>query len=723
MPRLLGDDMQETARLRPSQLSIEPNGEQLSTASMTLPPGEPRVPVRSWIELYTALGSAGIYRVSSRHEDEQGEQRLTLRHGLCVLEDAVIPGSGALTGDAKSILSAILARQPRALWALGDVAASPTLSLDYDNVNALEILQSALSKLTDFALSFDQSALPWKLGLVPLSGDEEAEGRLSRNVESVSIDEDDSELCTRVYFDDRAGYTDGPTIDTYGVIERVLTVPDGATDEEAREYARAYLDEHAHPTRTVTLDGWDLSGRTGESLDAFTLWKNARVPLPSLGQTLRDRVTALSYPDVFGDPERVRVSIGARERDLSDMLKALENRATSAEREATSTSKRVTENEENLSFTQSELEKAQEDIVDAQDWMSETDDWMSGTDDWMSGTDDWMSGTDEWRDDFVSDTSTQFDEVNSTLRSHGSSIESNSDELHKTYDELVKLGDTTATRFNQVDITLDDQRADINLKASSQEVSELGSRVSEAEIDIDGLNAAITLAASRTDEIEGRVTKAEVAIDGANAQISLKASSEDLNALEGRVKSAEIAIDGQKGEISIVAQDAKNAQSAADVAKATADNANASSAELWNWAAAAGNVFAQKSGIISTINVSPESITIAANRVNLVGFVTAEQFAAEVASIKKLFTDLSVSGNAVITGTLNASGGSVLSGTVIVRSSNLSIGGTNGSWQNMEVVTGVSTRTRYCKSPSDITIEIKEVSGVSKERIYYFGYT
>lgn len=364
LPRLLDQNMNEVARLRPSKMNVEPNGDSLSTASMTLPNGEPKVHVRDWMELYTEHGSAGIYRVTRQKDDIGNEQRVTLAHGLCALEDAVIPGEGKLSGSPAAVLKAILSHQKRTMWTLGTVASGPTIEIEYSYINALEALENALEKLPDHALTFDQTVMPWKLGLVKLSNEDGSEARLSRNLRGVTVEDEDSELCTRVYVDDREGYTDGPTIDTWGVIERVLTVPDGATEADVKKYVNAYLQEHKNPSRTITLDAYDLSGSTGEPLDAFRLWNMARVPLPAQSELLRERITALIYPSVFDDPLNTRVTMGKREKNLSDMLADMRKRATKAERAAVSTGKRVSRNSSAIQKNITRLEDTYAGLVE-----------------------------------------------------------------------------------------------------------------------------------------------------------------------------------------------------------------------------------------------------------------------------------------------------------------------------------------------------------------------
>lgn len=107
-------------------------------------------------------------------------------------------------------------------------------------------------------------------------------------------------------------------------------------------------------------------------------------------------------------------------------------------------------------------------------------------------------------------------------------------------------------------ITKNEQEAKINLNAGQLErvTDDLGitkDRLSAAEIEIDGANAQLTLAASRMDDLEGRTTSAEIALDGANAAISLKASKTEVDELGSRVTQAEINIDGAKSQITLKA--------------------------------------------------------------------------------------------------------------------------------------------------------------------------
>lgn len=215
-------------------------------------------------------------------------------------------------------------------------------------------------------------------------------------------------------------------------------------------------------------------------------------------------------------------------------------------------------------------------------------------------------------------------------------------QLEKSYTYSKDIDGKLTTFQNYVGIQLDEQKAQINLKASQSALDAQGERLSQAEIAIDGANAAISLKASQTtvDALGQRVSAAEIDIDGANAEIALKVS---------------------------------------------------------------------KNGVISSINQTPEDVTINASRINLSGYVTASQLSAEVADIKDGFSDSISTKNAYI---MNA----------------LQYGGWTAEWKSKTVVTGVTANTTskhgtWQRSDGEWTgsllqsVELK----VTRSTIYYIG--
>ena len=155
------------------------------------------------------------------------------------------------------------------------------------------------------------------------------------------------------------------------------------------------------------------------------------------------------------------------------------------------------------------------------------------------------------------------------------------------------------------------------------ELATATSNITNLTITTDGLSTSVQSLNTEVDGLDSRMVTAESTIEQQAGQIALKASqasvtelttvvngkadSSTVTEIESRVTSAELDIDGLEGEI---------------------------------------NLKVAKDGVISAINLSSESATISANKVNLNGYVTV--------------TDLSTSGSTTIngdnitTGTINA---------------------------------------------------------------------
>ena len=139
------------------------------------------------------------------------------------------------------------------------------------------------------------------------------------------------------------------------------------------------------------------------------------------------------------------------------------------------------------------------------------------------------------------------------------------------------------------------------------ELATATSNITNLTITTNGLSTSVQSLNTKVDGLDSRMETAESTITQQAGQIVLKADSSTVTEIESRVTSAELDIDGLEGEI---------------------------------------NLKVAKDGVISAINLSSESATISANKVNLNGYVTV--------------TDLSTSGSTIIngdnitTGTINA---------------------------------------------------------------------
>ena len=332
LARVLDGDMRELRRLHPTQQSVDDRVTPLSTASLTLPDGE-HAAFGEWVEVFTQNGSAGVYRVVSASETYTGEASAELEHGICALGDAIIPGEGTISGTLSHVLSTMLGYQVvnaggAPLWALGSVATNAQASFDHDSTN---LLSAVLAVVPDgYMLTFDQSALPWRLGVAKMATTAECEGRLSRNLRGVTVTVDDEDHCTRIYCNmlSSPGYVDGPTVGTWGVKAKTITAQENVTQESLTAYITQYLEDHKNPRVSIECDAEDLSAITGEAIDRMEKGRLFRLALPDYGVTMEERILAVRTGSAYDEPERVRLTLANSIRDTADTLVYIENSVT-----------------------------------------------------------------------------------------------------------------------------------------------------------------------------------------------------------------------------------------------------------------------------------------------------------------------------------------------------------------------------------------------------------
>lgn len=328
LPRLLDAHLREAARLQPLRLALDLRLTPLSTAEMTLSHDAPNIALRDLIELYDENGSVGIFRVTEMIDEVGCTRTLKLEHTLAALQDSVISAQGFMC-SVEEALRRLLACQTEPLWTVGDVEAPADLTVIFatEYANLMTALETLLGMLPEgYALAFDQSVTPWQLHLRRLPESIACEGRLTRNLQSVRRELDGSHLCTRVYpfgAEVETGrislvpltgsdHMQSAAADEMGVISRTFANDLIFDVPTLSEVAAMYLDRHAEPDARITVEAIDLSAATGETLDAFRPGKLCRLCLPDLGLTLRERIIAISRPDVYGAPGQAVVILSNR---------------------------------------------------------------------------------------------------------------------------------------------------------------------------------------------------------------------------------------------------------------------------------------------------------------------------------------------------------------------------------------------------------------------------
>lgn len=500
LPRLLDSALVETARLNPASLSISLTQNPVSTADMTVELSDTPVPMRSWVELYTIHGSAGIFRVSQSDIDyDRDEQRCTLEHGLCALNDAILTGGEEEEEEGKTPtewLDTLLARQTAkkgstALWSRGTVAATSTVYLTPSENTLLDLLTLMMEQLPDYIITTDQSVFPWKINIVKKSTAVQAEGRLSRNLSSVRISYDDSDLCTRVYANGIVqGYIDADTVSTYGIVEQYLMLDENTEHADAIRLAKAYLKKRKEPAVSVEIDAVDLSRATGEGWDAFTLGKKFRLSLPAYGVTFEEWITGVTYGDVYGDPEHVTLTLANEVADLAQRMAKVEVTAQEADYKSDSNSSRIGSTARTVVQHETKLEK--------------TDSYLKFLDD---------EGVTVWRD---TSASVEVGDAFAAMKA----------QVTDTYGNIAKKEDIIQ-RMREAGVTVDASKSLVEIYASEQIKTSKGVSENTASIKTNAGN------------IELKVSKDGVisAINQTAEEVKIKASKINL---EGYVTASQL---------------------------------------------------------------------------------------------------------------------------------------------------------------------------------------
>lgn len=457
--KLTKGSFRRSSTLHPVFLSIKDELIPCSMASMILPEGE-NLAYRDFVRLYTSDGDMGVYMVTAPSDSYPGNPTITLCHAICLLDDVHIRGSGTLSGSFGEVVQQILQQQTdeSPLFTAGEFADSDiTIRVEYDDDTLLSLLKMACTRAYDQRLTIDQTTIPWVLGSVSVPTTPNAEGRFTRNLESVRIDTDGDDQCTRlvvVHTDWSSGektYTthDADTISQYGVIEDVWSVPYGAEDEDIEAYIAELLRQRGEPTVSIDVDGYDLQTATGESLDGFDTGDLMRCCLPEYKTTVNARITTVEYPDVYGSPDARRVSLRNKTKTLADLLIEIKRESRRAGRGAGRASSAAAAARWGLTLTYEELENMGE----------------------------------YWRH--------EFNAVGLALNAQDATVKAHAKNIETLFNDVGTLQTTTG----DVRLELDAQKREIALKANEETVDKLTGEVESigttVTVNVDGLRATI----------------------------------------------------------------------------------------------------------------------------------------------------------------------------------------------------------------------------------------
>ena len=330
LPRVLNGDLSEAFRLRPVEMTITLNLREESAATITLPDDAQDVPVRTFVELFTPRGSAGIFRVTDTSRNVFNQRVLTLKSGLSTLEDSVYRVQEDYEGTVQAFLAAVLGYQTVTRWQLGTVADGSTVykrsGINYNSI--ADLIRGLSDDDVDHYFETDYTTTPWTLHYRAVPTSVGCEMRLSRSVRTVQIVRNDAELCTRLYLSvssdlvetELRTYNNADAQAIYGIVEKTADV-NSADVADPDAWAARYMREHKAPAVQITIDGYELARLTGDSWDEYSLGKLCRVNLS--GEMLEERVVSVTYPDPLGEPDLVQVQLATKAATASGAIATL----------------------------------------------------------------------------------------------------------------------------------------------------------------------------------------------------------------------------------------------------------------------------------------------------------------------------------------------------------------------------------------------------------------
>lgn len=331
-----GNTLAPLGVVHPIRATVEKHITPLSTASLQLPEDE-TLPARSYVQMFTSMGSEGFFRVQSPQNSYGDDVSVSeLEHAIVEVGDWLVLEKYDQMMPANLAMATVFAHYRGNKWTYGDFNPLGTqeIALQVDHITVLEAMLSILEQVPDCMMVFNFSSFPWTVGMAKRGTVVTAEGRLSRNLQSVRISRDDSGLCTRAYYEQESTGADGAptsewktldadTIEQWGIIEREVPTGSDFTPEEALRAVNEYLRKHKNPRVSVDISAEELSAITGETFDQFEIGKLFRLALPDHDITIEQVITSLIWDDVYNEPRNINVTLADEEDSTINFLHEL----------------------------------------------------------------------------------------------------------------------------------------------------------------------------------------------------------------------------------------------------------------------------------------------------------------------------------------------------------------------------------------------------------------
>ena len=340
LPRIYdGRTLQFQRTIEPINVSIDLNIIPLSTATITMAHGETLLP-RSFVELFAGLGrvsptSLGMFRARNPVASYQdGTTEVEVESAIVEIGDYLVKDKLEKMMTVPKALKKVFEGYEGTFWQLMDetlleivFANERKVAVNCDHVSVLDAIMSIMEQIPSYMVSANYAYTPWRLEFSKRGANQHgtAEGRLSRNVQSLSVSYDDSEMCNRVWYEWNEGWNraDNPNpavMQAYGMIEKTMSVGGDWSEEQVLPAVYEYLAKHAQPTISVEITADDLSMVTGQPLDTFQIGKMFHMILPDYNLQLDYVIKQMSWDNVYGSPREITLTLEDEEEAKFEFL-------------------------------------------------------------------------------------------------------------------------------------------------------------------------------------------------------------------------------------------------------------------------------------------------------------------------------------------------------------------------------------------------------------------
>lgn len=338
---LSGHSMTPAGMLRPLSMQLALKADGQSTASIVIDAESPNVNIGDWIQVWAPNGEMCVMYVKTRRVNyNNGQITLNAEHVFRLLETMIVFGEitpeimsgvqGATTVAIGTAIGYLLGRQSEVLFQKGQVDFSTAQGWKFQNSDIYADLRNMTEAVPDCQWEFDFNTWPWTVSLKAWPVTASMEMRMHRNLSTLQITVDRSEMYTRAYpmgknnlhIDDvNSGvpYVEMNTA-TWGVVSQVIMESSISDPALLLSWAQNQLRKNAQPKVTVSISGFELSQSTGETMDRLTIGRICRVPLPEYETTVTERLVELSWKNCMAEEDAITCTLANEHKTLSGML-------------------------------------------------------------------------------------------------------------------------------------------------------------------------------------------------------------------------------------------------------------------------------------------------------------------------------------------------------------------------------------------------------------------